>query len=163
MVASIKERLVPVVNLVLLLVDELILSGPLRPDKDKRWPELREAHKRANELLDEFIADKTKTEPKYELPTPWEPLDLRQLFWGIFQAEGTTPAPMAMFPNKDAAEKHLEYMTKIVSEDERWGTEDWCIMPCSMEGITFNSYDDKSVEWSEGNRILEKWLESGDR
>lgn len=160
MAASIKERLVPVVNLVLCLVDELILSGPLRPDKDKRWPELREAHARANQLLDEFIADKPPEAKKFELPGPWEELDLEQLQWGIFQSEGLTPSPMGLFPTKEAAEKYLEYMTRIVDEDHRWGTEDWCIMPCVAHGITFNDYRDENVEFREAERIFWNWVES---
>lgn len=156
MVENIKGHLATTLGTVLELVDQLVLSGPLRPSSDVRWARLREFHARGMKLVDDFANEKPSPLPEY--PAPWEDLDIKQFQWGIFQAEGLTPSPHGMFPTEEEADAYLEHMTTLPNENDRWPKYDWCVMPCVIIGITHNSYEKPTEDYREAARLLWKHI-----
>lgn len=80
------------------------------------------------------------TETNYDLE-PWELLDAEGRRYGIFDAEGYSPDPVAIFRSEDEAAAWMKWCESR-GDDNPMGNCDYVICPIDrLAGFVWNSHD----------------------
>lgn len=65
--------------------------------------------------------------------------------WGVLEAEGYSPEPVALFASEDDAHRWVKFMTEEAEEDLRHACDHFAVVVVDIDGgFAWNSYDQPS-------------------